>query len=46
VLEVAHDLQDSDVTVDDLANYFFATQPKDKEFYNTLFENLKTKGKS
>ncbi len=35
-------MQDSDVTIDDLANYFFATQPKDKEFYNSLFENLKT----
>lgn len=42
VLEVAHQQQDTDLSVDDLSNYFFATQPKDKEFYIELFDNLRT----
>jgi hypothetical protein len=30
------------LTVDDLANLFFASRPKDREFYQALFANLKT----
>jgi len=42
VLEVAHQQQATDLSVDDLSNYFFATQPKDKEYYIELFDNLRT----
>lgn len=30
------------MSVDDLANLFFSTRPKDREYYITLFDNLKT----
>ncbi len=32
----------NELSVDDLSNLFFATRPKDREYYVTLFENLRT----
>ena len=33
---------DAALSVEDVANYFFATSPKDKDFYVGVFDNLKT----
>lgn len=33
---------DAALSVDDVANFFFATSPKDKDFYIGVFDNLKT----
>src|SRR5574343_336214 len=42
VVELFHSEHEGTLTCDDLANFFFATQPKDKDFYIGFFENLKT----
>lgn len=35
-----HSTHETDLTVDDLANLFFATRPKDPEFYHGVFKQL------
>lgn len=42
VLQHYHAENEADLSVDDLANLFFASVNRDKAYYTTLFENLKT----
>lgn len=42
VLQAFFEVNDGVLTVDDLANLFFATQPKDTVFYQEVFATLRT----